>query len=97
MKKQLFFSLLITQFLLIMVTNALSQNPVSRRAFVGKGVASVLSLSVWETIVQPANAAGDKVAFDGLLSQIQQARNQMDKIPAFIDAEKWDAVRAVGF
>mmetsp|Transcript_12146 Transcript_12146/g.28973 ORF Transcript_12146/g.28973 Transcript_12146/m.28973 type:complete len:103 (-) Transcript_12146:50-358(-) len=97
----LLFALLATQLLIVSFTHALSQNAArsqsSRRAFVEKGMASTLGFVAWQggSNSSPANAAADKAAFEGMVSQIQQARKQMDSIPSLIDAEKWDAVRAV--
>lgn len=34
-------------------------------------------------------------SFTDLLTQVQQAREQLDKVPPFIEQEKWDSVRAV--
>ncbi|KAL3927644.1 MAG: hypothetical protein SGBAC_013001 [Bacillariaceae sp.] len=99
MTTHLLFALLIAQLLVGSITHALSQNAAnqsSRKAFVEQGMVSALGLVAWQGINgSPANAAADKAAFDGLVSQIQQARKQMDGIPALIDAEKWDSVRAI--
>ena len=99
MTTRLLFALLIAQLVVVSFTHALSQNAAnqsSRKAFVEKGMASALGLVAWQGINgSPANAAADIAAFDGLVSQIQQARKQMDGIPALIDAERWDSVRAV--
>ena len=74
-------------------------NHGSRRSFLVKGCLSSGSLIasgglVWQSNNQAANAAADKAAFEGLLSQIQQARKQLEGVPALIDQEKWDSVRA---
>jgi hypothetical protein len=51
------------------------------------GVATLDPLSVAQ--------AADATSFSDLLSQVQQARQQLDKVPPFIEEEKWDSVRAV--
>jgi len=91
--------LIITQLLATVLTHGLSQNNNNnidivgcRRAFCEKGVVT-LGVLLWQA--KPVNAAADKAAFEGFPSQIQQARKQMDGIPALIDAEKWDSVRAI--
>lgn len=68
----------------------------SRRSFVETGISgSVFGCFVWTNRLQNADAAADKESFDGLVSQIQQARKQLERVPALIDSEKWDAVRAI--
>eukprot|EP00980_Cylindrotheca_fusiformis_P013484 scaffold3437_cov113-Cylindrotheca_fusiformis.AAC.51 len=65
----------------------------SRRSFIVNS--GSIPLLVWEGGMQKVEAATDLSSFDGLLSQVQQARKQMDSIPALIDSEKWDSVRAI--
>ncbi len=43
----------------------------------------------------PAAMAASSSSFAELLGQIQQAEIQLDNVPALIEKEKWDAVRAV--
>ncbi|CAJ1966299.1 unnamed protein product [Cylindrotheca closterium] len=95
---RLLIALVAIQLLVVSFSHALSPNAAgqaSRRAFVENSMASAaLGFVAWQGL--PANAAAaDKAAFEGFLSQIQRARQQMDSVPALIDAEKWDSVRAV--
>ena len=64
----------------------------TRRSFVKDSLIAAGGF-IWQSGQKAANAE-DKVAFEGLLSQIQQARKQLDGVPALIDQEKWDGVRA---
>ena len=70
---------------------------VTRRSFFenkgGFSSASFVGALVWQLGQQVANGA-DKADFETLVSQIKQARKQLDSVPALIDSEKWDSVRA---
>ena len=65
-----------------------------RRTFL-HGIASFLTLAP----IISAAAASDKSSSDlqlpTLLSQIKEARNQLDAVPDLIRSEKWDSVRAI--
>lgn len=71
-------------------------NVSTRRSFVQEGLSSsyVIGGFVWQKGLSAANAV-ENSDFPSLLIQVQQARKQLDSIPALIDAEKWDSVRAI--
>lgn len=61
--------------------------------------AAWIAIAVPSFMLLPANAAetassSQSIAAE-LLSQVQQARKQLDPVPKLIEEEKWDAVRAV--
>jgi hypothetical protein len=97
--KQCLVSLLIPSLLCTSLAAAWSAGDSqlsSRRSFVQGGFSSVaLSFLVWERGLQTADAAADNASFEGRLSQVQQARKQLDAIPALIESEKWDGVRKI--
>jgi hypothetical protein len=67
----------------------------SRRLFVQGGLSSTAALITWQQSQQVANAAIDQAVFGDLVSQVQKARSQLDGVPALIESEKWDSIRAV--
>ena len=64
----------------------------TRRSFVTSGV---LLPAVVAFVPSPAAQAAPSLLLSELLGQIQQAELQLQKVPALISNEKWDAVRAV--
>mmetsp|Transcript_20490 Transcript_20490/g.31584 ORF Transcript_20490/g.31584 Transcript_20490/m.31584 type:complete len:220 (+) Transcript_20490:36-695(+) len=74
---------------------AQEENPLhlDRRVFIARATEAI----GWATIPivampSPALASDDVAA---LLSQVKEARAQLDSIPELIKAEKWDSVRAI--
>jgi hypothetical protein len=62
----------------------------SRRDWLGTGIATV---AVGLTLTPKGAYATASV--DALVSQLEQARQQMNSIPQLIKAEEWDSVRAI--
>lgn len=85
---------------------ALASNVMSRRDVFADSATKTLAATVgcWSAatatwhpmaaLAADARAVG-ATPFPDLVSQIRQARQQLDKIPPFIEQEKWDSVRAV--
>ena len=71
---------------------SLDSSQVSRRDVFKKAVSTAATVSYLVSSSQPSHAAA---APTELLSLLQEADTQMDKIPKFIEDEKWDSVRAI--
>ncbi|KAL3919354.1 MAG: hypothetical protein SGARI_007232 [Bacillariaceae sp.] len=67
------------------------RNLLSKAAIASTGGAALLLLQP----SLPANAAPASSSVSDLLSLLKEADAQMDKIPALIESEKWDSVRAL--
>lgn len=64
---------------------------LKRRSFLGKIVASFTTA----TVLSPQKARAMTSDVNGLLTQLKEARSQLDPVPSLIKEEKWDAVRAI--
>ena len=71
-----------------------SERPCRRAAIERLALGGATLLSGIDTWPRLASAAATP-DFSGLLSQIQQARKQLEPIPQLIQDEKWDSVRAI--
>jgi hypothetical protein len=68
----------------------------SRRTFLTTATtAASASASAWFVVLRPATAATATVPLSELLSLVKEARLQLDGVPALIETEKWDSVRAI--
>lgn len=65
----------------------------SRRSFVV--ATSTIPVALIFPQTHAAHAVSASPSFSDLLGQIQQAESQLEKVPALIESEKWDAVRAI--
>lgn len=66
-----------------------------RRRFLSEVVSSSASLSGLFLISNANPAVAKSSEIDSLLTQLKEARAQLEPVPALIKEEKWDSVRAV--
>mmetsp|Transcript_38727 Transcript_38727/g.111939 ORF Transcript_38727/g.111939 Transcript_38727/m.111939 type:complete len:210 (-) Transcript_38727:30-659(-) len=70
----------------------------TRRAWLmEQGVLVAGSMTLWtaDSANAAAAAASSTVSLAELKSQLQQAQSQLERVPALIQAEQWDSVRAI--
>jgi hypothetical protein len=65
-----------------------------RRTFL-QGVAAVLTLAPISSAASASDLSPSALVLPTLLSQIKEARSQLDTVPDLIRSEKWDSVRAI--
>lgn len=66
-----------------------------RRSFVAKSIAATLGIAIGSGFGPGLAIAADGGKLDPLLSQIKEARDQLEGVPDLIKDEKWDGVRAI--
>lgn len=91
MSHQAFMLLLLSSFTMIAMALQPPSLPLpvpTRRWILQQGIL----VSTGTMVAVPSARA---TSFPDLLSQLQEAQIQLEKIPALIEAEKWDSVRAI--
>jgi hypothetical protein len=75
-------------------TCAAQQRYTQRRTFL-HGVAAFLTLAPMINAASASDPSSSDLQLPTLLSQIKEARAQLDAVPDLIRSEKWDSVRAI--